>query len=108
MINCDDGSTEGTLLILNRYAAEYPDKFIVIRNEKNSKLPYSLNHCLKYVQTDLVARMDGEFMCFAGWDDHLRRKFGDYMQLPPEEERAWRHHPLIIDFEHNYEEIPKG
>lgn len=48
---------------------------------------------------------DGRFMCFAGWDDHLRRKFGDYMQLPPEEERAWKHHPIIIDFEHNYEEL---
>lgn len=48
---------------------------------------------------------DGAFMCFAGWHDHLRRKFGDYMQLPPVEERAWRHHPIIIDFEHNYEEL---
>lgn len=48
---------------------------------------------------------DGEFMCFAGWHDHLCRKFGDYMQLPPVEERAWRHHPIIIDFEHNYEEL---
>ena len=48
---------------------------------------------------------DGEFWCFAGWEDHLTRKFGDYMQLPPEEERAWRHHPIIIDFEHNYEEL---
>lgn len=50
---------------------------------------------------------DGTFMCFAGWDDHLRRKFGDYMQLPPEEERAWRHHPIILDFEHNYEELSR-
>jgi len=50
---------------------------------------------------------DGEFMCYAGWDDHLRRKFGDYMQLPPEEDRAWRHHPIIIDFEHNYEELER-
>lgn len=50
---------------------------------------------------------DGVFMCFAGWDDHLRRKFGNYMQLPPEEERAWRHHPIIIDFEHNYEELTR-
>ena len=41
-------------------------------------------------------------MCFAGWDDHLRRKFGNYMQLPPEEERTWRHHPIVIDFEQNY------
>lgn len=48
---------------------------------------------------------DGMFMCFAGWDDHLRRKFGDYMQLPPEEERVWKHHPILIDFEHNYEEL---
>lgn len=50
---------------------------------------------------------DGEFMCYAGWDDHLRRKFGDYMQLPPEEERTWKHHPIIIDFEHNYEELER-
>lgn len=48
---------------------------------------------------------DGEFMCVAGWDDHLKRKFGDYMQLPPESERDWKHHPIIIDFEHNYEEL---
>lgn len=60
MVICDDGSTDGTYAILNRYAAEYPDKFILIRNENNRKLPYSLNHCLQYVQTDLVARMDGD------------------------------------------------
>ena len=60
MIICDDGSTDGTMTVLNRYAAQYPDKFVIIQNEKNSKLPYSLNHCLKYVQTDLVARMDGD------------------------------------------------
>lgn len=48
---------------------------------------------------------DGAFLCFAYWDAYLTRKFGDYMQLPPEEERAWRHHPIIIDFEHNLEEL---
>lgn len=48
---------------------------------------------------------DGLFMCFRDWDEHLRRKFGDYMQLPPESERTWRHHPLVIDFERNYDEI---
>ena len=48
---------------------------------------------------------DGTYMCFAQWDDYLHREFGDYMQLPPEEERAWRHHPIVIDFEHNYEEL---
>ena len=47
---------------------------------------------------------DGEFMCFADWDGHLKRKFGDYMQLPPEEDREWKHHPLCIDFAHNFGE----
>lgn len=48
---------------------------------------------------------DDEFMCFADWDNHLCVKYHDYMQLPPESERVWKHHPLIIDFEHNYEEL---
>lgn len=60
MICCDDGSTDGTLRILNRYKEEYPEKFVIIQNKKNSKLPASLNHCLQYVQTDLVARMDAD------------------------------------------------
>lgn len=60
MIICDDGSTDGTLAILNRYAEKYPGKFVIIQNAQNSKLPYSLNHCLKYVETELVARMDGD------------------------------------------------
>lgn len=60
MIICDDGSTDGTMAVLNRYAEQYPDKFVIIRNEKNSYLPFSLNHCLKYVRTDLVARMDAD------------------------------------------------
>ena len=60
MIICDDGSADGTLEILRRYEREYPGKFVIIQNEENKKLPYSLNHCLQYVQTDLVARMDGD------------------------------------------------
>ncbi|MEQ2455826.1 LicD family protein [Flavonifractor hominis] len=44
------------------------------------------------------------FMCFAQWDAYLKRKYGTYLALPPEEERMWKHHPLILDFEHNLEE----
>lgn len=56
-------------------------------------------------QYSFIQFEDHEFMCFADWDDHLHRKYGDYMQLPPEEERVWKHHPILIDFEHNYEEL---
>lgn len=59
-IICDDCSTDDTLTIVNEYAKNYPDKFIVIQNERNSKLAYSLNHCLQYAQGEFCARMDGD------------------------------------------------
>ena len=51
---------------------------------------------------------DGEFMCSARWRDYLSAKFGDYMELPPEEERTRKHHPIILDFERDYEEFITG
>lgn len=46
-----------------------------------------------------------QYMCVADADTILRIEYGDYMQLPPKEERVWKHHPFLIDFEHNYEEL---
>ncbi len=60
MICCDDGSTDGTYGILNEYKEKYPDKFIVLKNEENKKLAYTLNKCLEYVETEFVARMDAD------------------------------------------------
>lgn len=48
---------------------------------------------------------DRSYMCFKKWDEYLTLKYNNYMQLPQEEERAWKHHPIILDFEKNYEEI---
>lgn len=44
---------------------------------------------------------DMKCMCMKDWDIYLTRKFDDYMQLPPEDERNWAHHPVILDFEKN-------
>ena len=59
-IICDDCSSDNTYQILKDYESKYPDKIIVIQNEKNSKLSYSLNHCLKYAKGNYVARMDAD------------------------------------------------
>lgn len=51
---------------------------------------------------------DGQkFPCFKMWDEYLSLTYHDYMQLPPKEERVWKHHPLVLDFERNYEELFK-
>lgn len=63
MIICDDGSCDGTFGIMKSYEEKYPEKFVLIKNDKNRKLPYSLNQCLRYVKTDLIARMDGDDWC---------------------------------------------
>lgn len=48
---------------------------------------------------------NNQFMCFSDWDNHLKLHYGDYMKLPPESERDWRHHPIVLDFNHSYEEL---
>lgn len=60
LIMCDDASTDDTYKIAEEYKNKYPEKIILIRNEKNSKLAFTLNHCLKYATGEFVARMDGD------------------------------------------------
>lgn len=37
-------------------------------------------------------------------DEYLRISYGDYMQLPPEEEQVFRHDAVFIDLNHGYEQ----
>lgn len=60
VVLCDDCSTDNTYEVARKYIEQFPDKFILIRNDTNRKLPYSLNRCLEYADTEYVARMDGD------------------------------------------------
>lgn len=57
---CNDASTDGTQAVLDEYKAKYPNKFILISNETNKRLAFSLNRCLQYATGDYIARMDGD------------------------------------------------
>lgn len=59
IILCDDGSTDDTLKVAEENARLH-DNVIVIRNERNMGLNYTLNHCLEYADTEYIARMDGD------------------------------------------------
>lgn len=96
---------------------EAAEKWIRRWNGNTSALyvfPSTLEWCQKYYPADLFKNMrDIEFrgktyQCVSDPDSILRLDYGDYMQLPPEEERVWKHHPIIIDFEHNYEELSQS
>lgn len=60
VIMCDDGSKDNTCEVAQKYVTQYPGKFILIKNDHNLKLAATLNHCLEYVDTEYVARMDGD------------------------------------------------
>lgn len=60
VIMCDDGSSDGTMEVAQTYVDRYPGKFILISNKQNMGLNYTLNHCLQLVDTEFVARMDGD------------------------------------------------
>lgn len=60
VIMCDDGSSDNTREVAQSYVDRYPGQFILVNNERNMGLNYTLNHCLEYADTEYVARMDGD------------------------------------------------
>lgn len=60
LIMCDDGSSDTTYTVAAEYQKKFPEKIILIKNDKNRGLNYTLNHCLQYADTEYVARMDGD------------------------------------------------
>lgn len=60
LIMCDDGSIDETYHIAEQYKARLGKKLIILKNEKNYGLNYTLNRCLKHASGKYVARMDGD------------------------------------------------
>ena len=115
----------GLIEICERLLLLVPRKYHSVLRTKAQKFASRWNSCgqnryvfpctfvdsRRYFAADLFDCMDRiefsgkQYMTVSKWDEYLRDYYGDYMQLPPQEERVWKHHPIIVDFEHNYEEL---
>lgn len=92
------------------------EKYIAKWNGSCENLWYSPNTITvskRYFSADLFEEMSviafngKEYCCVKNTDAFLKSIYGDYMKLPPVEERVWKHHPLLIDFEHNFSDLSK-
>lgn len=63
LILCDDGSADDTYAVAQSYAEKYADQIILLKNDKNMGLNFTLNRCLAAAKGEFVARMDGDDLC---------------------------------------------
>lgn len=119
--------TKGLVGFVEKILLKVPrQKQISIRNyaEKkmckwNNKLdnkyvvPSTIIACHRYYSSDIFDELvylefqGKKYSGFKKYDEVLKVNYENYMELPPAEERVWSHHPILIDFEHNYEEVIK-
>lgn len=62
LIVCDDCSTDSTYRVISDLELKDP-RIQLIKNDKNSRLAATLNHCLQHVRGKYVARMDADDIC---------------------------------------------
>lgn len=60
LIMCDDGSSDDTYAVAEAYCKRFPDKMVLLKNQRNMGLNYTLNHCLEAASGKYIARMDGD------------------------------------------------
>ena len=60
LIMCDDGSTDETYMVADSYRCRFPEKIVLLQNERNMGLNYTLNCCLEHAKGEYIARMDGD------------------------------------------------
>lgn len=62
LILCDDGSTDNTYVVAKRFSDKYKN-IILLKNDQNMGLAYTLNRCLEVAQGKYIARADGDDIC---------------------------------------------
>ena len=63
LVMCDDGSADSTFQVAEQYQRKHPDRILLLRNDRNMGLNYTLNKCLDAARGEYIARMDGDDLC---------------------------------------------
>lgn len=101
----DDQRINSLLDSITQSNKDSKNSLILIENMRSLKRIYPNDLFENLIELQFEGN---QFLCFENWDDKLRIDFGDYMTLPPEEERHPPHHAVLIDFERDYQEIQNG
>lgn len=106
-------------MITNTILKVTPKKYrLKLKNKIFNQLnKYNCNENLSYVDTSLFRNLklyfpkelfdvyeeikfeDSKFPVFGIYKEYLKIEYGDYLKLPPEEERVCKHNPIKIVFE---------
>ena len=73
------------------------------RKPSRSLFPYQCFQDRQYLPFE-----DTEMSVPVDYDGYLKKDFGDYMTLPPENRRVSVHPPSVIDLEHSYLDYLSG
>lgn len=60
LVLCDDGSSDDTFALAVSLQQNDPERIVLLRNERNMGLNYTLNHCLGAATGQYIARMDAD------------------------------------------------
>lgn len=101
--------------VRNNRRQKYLNRITKYNSQKNNRLltvsaisDLRISFIPELMENSVDLYFEGKkFMCTWKYLEFLESQYGDYMQLPPEAERVWYHHPVIVDVEHNFEEINK-
>lgn len=78
LILCDDGSTDNTFEVAESFVKRYPTQIILIKNDVNKGLNFTLNRCLQYASGEYIARMDGDDRCSSNRFELQLQAFAEY------------------------------
>ncbi|MFA6204150.1 MAG: glycosyltransferase [Gallionella sp.] len=66
IIVTDDGSTDGTVQIIQDYVRQYPDKVVAVVSEKNTGIPANFNRGFRQVKGEYIAWLGGDDLMLPG------------------------------------------